>query len=885
MSGDQSVTATFTLVTHAITVSKSGAGAGSVTSIPAGIDCGTTCSAQFAQGSSVTLVANAASGSTFAGWSGGGCSGTGLCSPDTASDQVVSATFVLNPQTLSVATAGAGSGTVTSVPSGIDCGSDCSSILDNGTTVTLTATPATGSSFTGWTGACTGTGPCNLTMNSDKLVTANFALIQYTVQVGKTGAGTGNVASLPAGIDCGATCSAQFGYGSGVVLSATVDPGSTFTGWSGACTGTSPCVLSVTSDQSVTAKFLLSPKDLTVALAGSGAGAVSSVPGGIDCGSSCVSQFEAGSTVALTATPSSGSDFTGWSGACTGIGQCLLTMSSGQSVTATFTLQRYSVTVTPSGAGSGSVSSAPAGVDCGATCTAQFDYGTPVSLTAVPARGSTFAGWTGDCLGTASCDLTADADHSVGAVFVLAPHTLDVTPAGTGSGDVTSSPAGIDCGGTCSRLFESGTSVTLTATPAATSTFTGWSGACTGTGACTVSMSADRSVTASFTLIPRALHVTKAGGGSGTVLSIPSGIACGATCSTQFDDGTAVTLIAVADPGSTFAGWSGACFGTSLCPLTMNADQKVTATFVSVPRTLTVGSAGTGSGTVSSIPGGIDCGAYCAFQFENGTSVTLTAIADASSRFTGWSGACTGSGTCTLSMTSDKVATANFALVQHTLTVSRSGPGSGSVTTSPFGILCGSTCASQFTAGTAVTLTATPDAGSSFVGWTGACAGTGACQVTMSGDLGVGATFAGPHQPDGAIRSAKSKTLVGSGVINTTGSGQSVTASVERGKSGTFVVQLTNSGVQPDQIVVQAKGTQKPIGVTYLTGTTNVTSPVIAGTFISPSLAPGQSVTLTVKVKVSKTAKAGLKKKWLVNLTSSADATAKDAAAFTVRSK
>jgi uncharacterized repeat protein (TIGR02543 family) len=76
-----------------------------------------------------------------------------------------------------------------------------------------------------------------------------------------------------------------------------------------------------------------------------------------------------------------------------------------------------------------------------------------------------------------------------------------VTKAGSGSGTVTSSPAGIDCGATCAASFPNGTMVTLTATPDAGSTFTGWIGDCTGTGPCTVTMDQDRAVTASFDIV------------------------------------------------------------------------------------------------------------------------------------------------------------------------------------------------------------------------------------------------------------------------------------------------------------------------------------------------------------------------------------------------
>jgi murein peptide amidase A len=78
-------------------------------------------------------------------------------------------------------------------------------------------------------------------------------------------------------------------------------------------------------------------------------------------------------------------------------------------------------------------------------------------------------------------------------------YTLSVTSAGSGSGTVTSSPAGIDCGLTCSFDFAAGTLVTLTATVVSGSTFAGWSGAgCSGTGTCQVTMSASESVTAAF---------------------------------------------------------------------------------------------------------------------------------------------------------------------------------------------------------------------------------------------------------------------------------------------------------------------------------------------------------------------------------------------------
>jgi endoglucanase len=158
------------------------------------------------------------------------------------------------------------------------------------------------------------------------------------------------------------------------------------------------------------------------------------------------------------------------------------------------------------------------------------------------------------------------------------------------------------------------------------------------------------------------LTVTKAGAGTGTVTSAPTGINCGATCSASYANATSVTLTASAASGSTFGGWSGGCTGTGTCTVAMTAARSVTATFntTATTRTLTVARAGTGTGTVTSAPSGISCGATCSASYANGTSVTLTASAASGSTFAGWSGACTGTGTCTVAMTAAQSVTATF---------------------------------------------------------------------------------------------------------------------------------------------------------------------------------------------------------------------------------
>jgi hypothetical protein len=158
--------------------------------------------------------------------------------------------------------------------------------------------------------------------------------------------------------------------------------------------------------------------------------------------------------------------------------------------------------------GSGTVTSSPAGVNCGTACSVRFDRNTTVTLTAAPGSGSTFVGWSGGgCSGTGSCQLTLNSDTTVTATFNTPPPapTLTVVKAGTGSGTVTSSPAGIDCGATCSHDYGSGTPLTLTATARSGSTFVGWSGGgCSGTGNCRLTLSSDTKLTGTFNISRRA---------------------------------------------------------------------------------------------------------------------------------------------------------------------------------------------------------------------------------------------------------------------------------------------------------------------------------------------------------------------------------------------
>ena len=170
-------------------------------------------------------------------------------------------------------------------------------------------------------------------------------------------------------------------------------------------------------------------------------------------------------------------------------------------------------------------------INCGTTCSNLYLLGTNLSLLATPATGYIFAGWSGACTGTDVCLVTMDAAKTVTATFaVVNTPVLTITKAGTGRGRVKSrkttlvaaaiailSDPDIDCGDTCVKEYESETTVTLTAEPEPGYSFSGWSGACSGTGDCTVAVSDVTSVTANF--IPAAVSsdvaVSTGGGGGG----------------------------------------------------------------------------------------------------------------------------------------------------------------------------------------------------------------------------------------------------------------------------------------------------------------------------------------------------------------------------------
>ena len=708
MTEFRSVIATFDAAVLEVTVD--GDGLGTVNSSPAGIDCEADCSESYLAGTVVTLTANPEPNAVFAGWSGG-CTGTATCVATMNGDIAVTATF--DTANVTVTKAGDGSGTVTSSPAGINCGNDCTEPYLPGTAVTLIATPTAGSAFTGWSGACTGTGTCVITASTDASVTATFDTARLFVT--KAGDGAGTVSSSPTGINCGTDCNESYLPGTSVTLTAAPAANAVFVGWTGACNGTGSCVLPMTTDASVTATF--DTAVLSVTRAGLGAGSVTSSPAGINCGLDCSESYLPGTSVTLTAVASAGGTFSGWSGACSGTGPCVLTMSTDASVVATFLPAGVNgkivydcaldiCVVNEDGTGLVNLTNSPSVYDIHpvwspdgtriafassrtvatnadgnieifvmntdgsnvvqqtftTTGLGQFinsyepswnpagtqivfegwrasgfpqiikinvdGNGTETVLTSASDSASRFSpDWSPD--GTKILFTWSLGQQDIHVINADGSQETNLTPDTMGSDQrgAVWSPDGARFAFTDTRFWNIPTFNTEIFVRNAD-----------GSGEVQVTDHPSIDEEASWSPDGTEIAFSSARGGSYDIWSIavpPAGAAL-----QLMAEPTAIQITSGSND-DTSPNW----FGSATAPTTF---------------TLSVAKAGTGSGTVTSSPVGINCGSDCSEAFASGASVTLTAAPAAGSTFAGWSGACTGSGSCVVSMTQARSVTATF---------------------------------------------------------------------------------------------------------------------------------------------------------------------------------------------------------------------------------
>ncbi len=646
------------------------------------------------------MTATAGANSQFTGWSGACTNETGDCVVTVDGDAVVTATFSIDTHELTIAKVGEGE---TSPVVGTHD-------IDHNEVVTITAIPAENWHLFGWSEECSVVdGKCVVTVDAAKTVTATFEIDTHELTIAKVGEGTTTPAIGTYNID----------HNDVVTITAIPATNWHFGSWSENCSVVEgDCVVTVDDAKTVTATFEIDTHVLTVNKFGEG-----SVDRDPD-----QDTYTYGTTVTLTATPATGWSFSGWSGdtECGSEAECDVVVDDAKTVTATFTINSYTLTTSTNGTGSGTVSNSPPG--------SSYTYNTVVTLTATANPGSTFTGWSGEgCSGTGACVVTMDAAKSVTATFTRNIYTILTSVLGSGSGLLTIDPA--------SGPYTHGMTVTLTATANEGSRFAGWSGDCEGTDACTFTITGNRNIAATFELEDHDLTIATDGTGSGTVTTNPNG--------SSFAPGTVVTATAIADVGSIFTGWSGDCSGDT-CVLTMDSAKTITATFnldeppTPITYTLSVALAGNGSGHVTSDPAGIDCGEVCTLSVEEGTVVTLSVSISSGTLFSGWEGAtCGGAPLCPITVTANTLVTATFGLESYEVTIPEVAGGTIEVREVVSNVQSAALTAA-YPYGTVLEFTAVPHEGQTFTGWTGDLAVFGAqnpIQITVTGPLTIGATF------------------------------------------------------------------------------------------------------------------------------------------------
>ncbi|NJD92160.1 MAG: hypothetical protein FIA91_11725, partial [Geobacter sp.] len=647
-----------------------------------------------------------------------------------------------------------GKGRVTSVPAGIDCGNSCSESVYATDIVTLTATPDSGMAFAGWTGACSGTGNCTITMNGARSVDAQF------VPVVSGSCGINNDAALAYGPSKGlcqtGTASAVIGNGP----------------WSWNCTGSAGG-----TDASCMTTTL--KNDLTTTFTGDGSVSFSTGDG---CTSpfACTRPFAAGQAIWLTASPDTDHTFSHWTGACSGSDNwCYVSMDSIKTVGAVFEksfpkkVNDKSITISNLTVPAGSCNSI---TDLKVKMDITHTYVADLQLVLHSPGGYAIPLFTNSCVSSKKPANIVGTFTDSGPATLTCPPRGDIKPALPLSTLAGSNAAGtwtLEINDTDLYDFGALNSWSLNFSCAGGSTLTYptytpriWLKADAGItmdGDGKISGWADQTANKFDVANPdtgkQPLFVANAFNGQPAIRFDGSDDYLQTKAAVNFLNGaTSTSVFVVMKPdatqkqqatifdynsstGSNLAMQQDAA-NTNLYSVYGAKQQLTDSGFQIFSNVFADGTGETayvnGQNQITATPGTPTISDPNPFTVGNKTLAALPrefkgdiaeiivynkALPQAERQ------------------AEETRLSARYAMKQG-LTVVLPGNGTGTVTSLPAGINCTSSCSASYDAGTTVTLTAVPDAGSLFAGWSGDCSGTGSCTVTMSQANSVMATFA-----------------------------------------------------------------------------------------------------------------------------------------------
>jgi hypothetical protein len=596
-------------------------------------------------GSSVTVMASSATGYRFVNWTEGGSfvSSNSSYSFSVTTNRSLTANFI---QTFTVATSSSpGTGGTTSG----------SGIYDSGSSVTVSASSSTGYRFVNWTEGgsfVSSSSSYTFAISSNRSLTANF-IQTYSISV-----------SASPGAGGSTTGSGIYDTGSQITVTATAASGYRFVSWTenGSVVSTISTYSFIASANRVLVANFIQTFVITTS--------ANPVSGGTSSGGGT---FDSGTLVTVTAAPSVGFRFVNWTEGGSSISTSssyTFNITANRSLTANF-IQTYTISTAASPVAGGSTAG-------GGT----YDSGSQATVTATSAAGYRFVNWTegGSSVSTStSYSFTVSASRSLTANFIRTYNIL-----------TSSSPtAGGSTSG--SGTYDTGSSVTVTATPSINYRFVNWT-----EGGTTVSTSTGYSFTASVdrSLVANFIRTY--------TISTSSSPAAGGTTTGggTFDSGASVTVIATPSTGYRFINWtegSTVVSTGSSYSFTASATRSLVANFI---RTYTI--------STSSIPaaGGSTAGGG---TYDTGSSVTVTATPATGYRFVSWTeGGSTVSATEVYSfiISSSRTLTANFIQI-FTIATSSNPAAGGSVSGS-----------GTYDTGSSITVTATPATGYRFVNWT-----------------------------------------------------------------------------------------------------------------------------------------------------------------------